>query len=183
MANQEQHNSILFGGLVAGALIGTGIGLAITTRSGEGNRRYLEQRVRRLGRGAKHQVKQTASGVQELAAEKAQQVGQVVGSTAESVKNTAADATNVARQAAETAVENVKTKVGNVADVVREKADDIRGTASLATEGLRQNVQHAAGIVGDTMRQVRNERDAASNPAADTVSIHVSQPDHITHQQ
>ncbi len=161
MVKEEQSNGLMFGGLLAGALIGAGVGLAITPRNGEANRRALELKAKRLALDLRHSVIETtntaqvfvgekASQVQQVVSEKATQVQQAVSATADNVKASASDVANTVRSAAETGVENARQASGIVADTVRQKAGDVR--------------QATGGTVGNVKQKVDELRGASPNP-------------------
>lgn len=174
MADQEQSNALLYGGLIAGALIGAGIGLAITPRTGEQNRRFLELRTRRLGRDVRHGVVETSSTAQEFVGAKANQVQQAVASAADNVKSTAADVTSAARAAVVTASENVRQATANAADAVRQKAGD----AMQATSAAVSNVQQAASGAVSNVQQAASE--AASSVKAKVDEVRGATPTDTT---
>lgn len=156
MTKEEQGNGLMFGGLLAGAVIGAGVGLAITPRTGESNRRALELKAKRLARGVRHSVIETtntaqefvgekATQVQQVVSEKATQVQQAVSATAENVKASATEVANTVRNVAEAGVENARQAGGIVADTVRQKAGDVRQATGDTVGSIKQKVDEVRG--------------------------------------
>jgi gas vesicle protein len=189
MANQGQDNALLYGGLIAGALLGAGIGLAITPRTGEQNRRFLELRARRLGRDVRHGVIETTATAQEFVGAKASQMQQAVTSAADNVKATASDVTTSARNAVVATGENVRQATATAADAVRQKADDVRQATGAAVSNVQQaagdavsNVQQAASDAASSVKakvdEVRGVAATEANPPAQEPTVIVVSDNH-----